>query len=260
MSGRALPLVAALLGLVALALAGAAVATAVGPSAETEPAATDPIPCPELPCLPPPPTTTDTTPTTPPPPPGTTSTTTTGSSDTDGDGIPDWWDNCRTVANRDQTDTDGDRVGDACDTTIPQYGYSTDLGADIDAATGTRDLYSSGICRAGWGGVQLWSAGRLVKQFDYRLTFKYCYQGNKVTAIRDLIAFSKSAIWPWQFKGNIVGPQARNVGGYAADVFVQGRYEVCVFSWGCTFSKSPWMNVTVYASGTIKPVIRFGWG
>ena len=232
MSRRALPLAAALLGLVALALAGAAVATAVGPAAEAqaEPATTDPIICPELPCIPPPPTTTGTTSTIPPPPPGTTSTTTTsGSTDTDGDGIPD-------------------------------YVYSTDLGGDGDADAGDRDLYSSATCRAAWGGVQLWSAGRLVKQFDYRLTFRYCYRGGKVTAIRDMVAFSKSAIWPWQFKGNIVGPQPRNLGSYAADVFVQGRYEVCLFSGGCTFSKTPWMNVTVFASGTIKPVIRFGWG
>lgn len=261
MSRRALPLAAALLGLVALALAGAAVATAIGPAAEAEPATTDPIICPELPCIPPPPTTTGTTSTIPPPPPGTTSTTTTsGSTDTDGDGIPDWWDNCRTVANQDQADTDGDHVGDACDTTIPDYVYSTDLGGDGDADAGDRDLYSSATCRAAWGGVQLWSAGRLVKQFDYRLTFRYCYRGGKVTAIRDMVAFSKSAIWPWQFKGNIVGPQPRNLGSYAADVFVQGRYEVCLFSGGCTFSKTPWMNVTVFASGTIKPVIRFGWG
>ncbi len=36
--------------------------------------------------------------------------------DTDGDGIPDYADNCwRLVANPDQTDTDGDGIGDACD-------------------------------------------------------------------------------------------------------------------------------------------------
>jgi hypothetical protein len=37
------------------------------------------------------------------------------SPDTDRDGVPDHLDNCRTVANADQTDTDGDEVGDACD-------------------------------------------------------------------------------------------------------------------------------------------------
>ena len=38
--------------------------------------------------------------------------------DSDGDGIPDLADNCPTVANPDQTDTDGDKVGNACDPDI----------------------------------------------------------------------------------------------------------------------------------------------
>jgi hypothetical protein len=38
------------------------------------------------------------------------------SPDADGDGVPDQLDNCPTVANADQTDTDQDGVGDACDT------------------------------------------------------------------------------------------------------------------------------------------------
>ncbi len=41
--------------------------------------------------------------------------------DSDGDGIPDGYDNCPFVANPDQKDTDGDGVGDACDNcpTVP---------------------------------------------------------------------------------------------------------------------------------------------
>lgn len=35
--------------------------------------------------------------------------------DADGDGVPDAVDNCPDVANADQTDTDGDQLGDACD-------------------------------------------------------------------------------------------------------------------------------------------------
>jgi hypothetical protein len=37
--------------------------------------------------------------------------------DTDGDGVPDASDNCPTVANSSQTDSDGDGLGDACDPT-----------------------------------------------------------------------------------------------------------------------------------------------
>jgi hypothetical protein len=36
-------------------------------------------------------------------------------SDVDGDGVKYGWDNCPTVANPAQTDTDGDGVGDACE-------------------------------------------------------------------------------------------------------------------------------------------------
>jgi hypothetical protein len=36
--------------------------------------------------------------------------------DDDNDGVPDTTDNCKLVANADQKDTDGDHIGDACDT------------------------------------------------------------------------------------------------------------------------------------------------
>jgi len=43
----------------------------------------------------------------------------TGTSDLDGDGVPDDLDNCPTTPNADQADSDGDGVGDACDNKPP---------------------------------------------------------------------------------------------------------------------------------------------
>lgn len=45
-----------------------------------------------------------------------------GQVDTDGDGIPDIYDNCPTVYNPDQLDSDGDGFGDACDPCPDVYG------------------------------------------------------------------------------------------------------------------------------------------
>ena len=50
--------------------------------------------------------------------------------DPDGDGLVDWHDNCRNVANADQQDTDGDKYGNACDADFNDDGFvnSLDIG------------------------------------------------------------------------------------------------------------------------------------
>ena len=41
--------------------------------------------------------------------------------DSDGDGVPDWQDNCPDIANPDQADTDADDIADACDNCPEEY-------------------------------------------------------------------------------------------------------------------------------------------
>lgn len=71
--------------------------------------------------------------------------------DTDSDGIADIMDNCPTVANPDQTDSDGDGIGDACDPSGVWYvkpdgsGDAPTIQAAIDSAS-ARDTI---ICAAG---------------------------------------------------------------------------------------------------------------
>jgi hypothetical protein len=60
--------------------------------------------------------------------------------DTDRDGIPDIYDNCPTVYNADQRDSDGDRLGDACDQ--PSYQPQTPQFIDSDY-DGLPDLYDN---------------------------------------------------------------------------------------------------------------------
>ena len=63
---------------------------------------------------------------------------TTAPTDTDGDGIPDASDNCPTVANPDQADSDNDGVGNACETTEPTPEFVSCAG-NVCTLSGTVD-------------------------------------------------------------------------------------------------------------------------
>jgi hypothetical protein len=54
--------------------------------------------------------------------------------DTDQDGIPDALDNCPSVANADQLDTDGDGLGNVCDACLPEQAPILDCPASLPAA------------------------------------------------------------------------------------------------------------------------------
>ena len=55
-------------------------------------------------------------------------------SDEDGDGIPDAYDNCASIANVDQADLDGNDVGDLCETHILGVGGGACSGGDADSS------------------------------------------------------------------------------------------------------------------------------
>jgi hypothetical protein len=72
--------------------------------------------------------------------------------DTDGDTVPDTSDNCPTVWNPDQTDTDADGIGDACeDTDGDGFIDSTEIsfGSDPNNPSSTPEHYFFGTCNDG---------------------------------------------------------------------------------------------------------------
>ena len=67
-----------------------------------------------------------------------------GDGDADGDGISDAWDNCPSVPNPEQADTDADAVGDACDADADSDG--SPAGEDCDDYDASRSPFAPELC------------------------------------------------------------------------------------------------------------------
>lgn len=88
----------------------------------------------------------------------------TGIVDTDDDGVPDDQDNCPLDSNTDQTDTDQDGAGDACDVDNPVCGNGALTGAEVcDGAVGCS---AGATCRADCSGCDQLVAGSALQIRD----------------------------------------------------------------------------------------------
>jgi hypothetical protein len=186
-------------------------------------------------------------------------------SDRDGDGVPDASDDCPDVWDLDQADADADRVGNACDTTVPadflNGALSTESGsegASFVVDPGTLALLP---CRHAWARYTYVNLVRLYVLWKYQLSFDFCYvPGSKIVRVTGILAHGTYAAWPWSFQGNLVGPRLLSgPPGYAVHAFAQGKFAACVGIAAiavCGATRSPYLDL--YASAA--PSTWFGGG
>jgi hypothetical protein len=72
-----------------------------------------------------------------------------GAPDTDGDGAPDFCDNCPAVSNPDQADANHDGAGDACQPSLSLSGIVQDGGETLEVRA-TRAIHRAAPCPATW--------------------------------------------------------------------------------------------------------------
>jgi len=180
-------------------------------------------------------------------------------SDRDGDGVPDASDNCADTWNADQADADGDRIGDACDTSIPSDFLNGslwgELGSDrsyLSVDPGTLALLP---CKNAWARYTYTNLVRAYVLWKYQLSFDFCYiPGTRIVRATGLNAHGIYAAWPWSFQGNAVEPRwITPAPGFAVHAFAQGKFAACVgiSSIGiCGASRSPYLDLYANASPT----------
>ena len=100
--------------------------------------------------------------------------------DGDGDGVPDVYDNCPTVANLDQLDSNGDGIGDACETNpLPKYIETTQAAG---AAGCIEEAPAADDCATGSGLGYAWG---VAVSPDGRNVYVASYEGNVAVFDRD---------------------------------------------------------------------------
>jgi preprotein translocase subunit SecG len=101
-----------------------------------------------------------------------------------------------------------------------------------------------------------WKSYLGYKYWDYFERVDWCYDGSKITNNPTASAWGVVYFPGWFFDGNI-GPIVK-YGGLNQNYFearAQGRFKLCISSYGCIVEKNPWIDTTVYGTGSYKASI-----
>jgi thrombospondin type 3 repeat protein len=171
--------------------------------------------------------------------------------DQDGDGIPDSADNCPSMSNADQADDDADGIGNVCDDHAPDdFVYDGDEAIDDFTATPS---YVSGDgtgarCRDYLAAVKVEHRYTHRRYFTYYHRVRACYKDGRIVGVLDQAAWGTGR-WPWDFKGNLSLSHGQP-GQVNVNFDAQGRFEACVFRWGCVNSWQPTLHILVHGDGS----------
>jgi hypothetical protein len=177
--------------------------------------------------------------------------------DSDGDGIPDRSDNCPSMTNSDQADEDVDGIGNVCDEHAPDDFYK-EPHESIESFTAEPGYWQRQDAPTRTGArCRRYSAGvKVENRFSHRRYFSYyhraeaCYKDGRITEVLDQRAWGTSR-WPWQFSGNLPGGVGHGQPGQPTVNFdAQGKFDACVFRWGCLNSWQPTIHILVRADGS----------
>lgn len=94
--------------------------------------------------------------------------------------------------------------------------------------------------------------GHLVKEFEYHLTYIWCFTPRRIVSIKDVYAYGNGT-FPWSFKGNLPGSPSYDArpNCYYAVIFSQASFEATLFKLGIR-TRQPWIRVTLAADGRVR--------